>query len=300
VLTETLARLWALHHAGDVEGIVVFPLDPAGGDDLAREALALLGVALPVVAVTGALRVDALVVAPQGMGAGDLMGGTPEFRDFVRRRIGAERDEALPRRLYISRSRNRAERGSILGEARLEAHLAAEGYTIFHPQDHGLAAQAAHYASAEAIVGPDGSPFHLVAFAARTDARAAVLKRRPGREWAMLAEHLRRFGIRDAVAVGGTGGWAPGGLRRAGLSVTGEISFAAVHAALHRQGMIDGSAPWPDLTEAEREADLARLAETLGADLYEVRGPGASLAHLPRRADPERLTLHPAGTYPRA
>jgi capsular polysaccharide biosynthesis protein len=300
VLTETLSRLWAIDHLNGVDGIAAFPLDPGGGERMAREAMALLGIDLPVEAVTGAVRVGELVVAPQAMGAGDLMGGSPEFRAFVKRRIGDRRDPSLPRRLYISRSRNRAERGSILGEQRLEALLAAEGYAIFHPQDHDLAAQAAHYASAEAIVGPDGSPFHLVAYAAGPSARVAMLKRRPGREWAMLADHLRRFGLSEVIAVEGSGGWAPGGLRRAGLSVSGEISFAAVHAALRAHGFIDGAAPWSDLTPAEREADLLRLSVVLDADLYEVRGPGQSLAHLPRRADPARLGLHPLGSYPRA
>jgi hypothetical protein len=298
VLTETLARLWALDHVGGIDGILFFPLDPAGDERLAREALALLGIALPVRTVTGAVEVEELVIAPQGMGTVDLMGGSPEFRDFVRTRLAGRREPGLPRRLYISRSRNRAERGSILGEARLEANLAAEGYAIFHPQEHDLAAQAAHYASAEAIVGPDGSPWHLVAYAAGAETRAAVIKRRPGREWAMLALHLRQFGLGEVIAVEGRGGWAPGGVRRAGLSASGEVSFAALHAALRAGGFIDGAAPWPDLTAAEREAELLRLGLALEADLYEVRGPAASLAHLPRRGDPERIGLHPLGSYP--
>jgi capsular polysaccharide biosynthesis protein len=208
-------------------------------------ALSLMKISCPIRAVTASVRVGELILAPQAMGAGDLMGGSPEFRRFVRQRLGARRDPSLPRRLYISRSRNRPERGSILGEKRLEAFLADEGYAIFHPQDHDLASQAAHYASAEAIVGPDGSPFHLVAYAGAVPTRVAVLKRRPGPEWTMLADHLRRFGLKQVIAVEGRGGWSPGGVRRADLSVRGEISFAAAHAALLAGGSSGDPDPGP-------------------------------------------------------
>ena len=297
-LTETLSRLWALDHVDGVTGILFIPIRPEMIGTVAMAALSLMEIRYPLHAVTDPVQVEELIVPPQAMGAGDLMGGSPEFRTFVRKSFGLRRDPLLPRRLYISRSRNRPERGSFLGERRLESFLADEGYVIFPPQDHDLASQAVHYASAEAIVGPDGSPWHLVAYASALATRAAILKRRPGREWKMLAEHLRRFGLDRVITVEGRGGWSPGGIRRAGLTVTGEISFAAVHAALLEGGFIEGTTPWPDLTEREHADELDLLAAALDADLYQVGGPAQSLAHLPRRGDPGRLSVYPFGSYP--
>ncbi|NNK67166.1 MAG: glycosyltransferase family 61 protein [Rhodobacteraceae bacterium] len=297
ILTETLSRLWALDLVEPVDGILFFPLLPDEPCDVFQDALALLGIDLPWRKIIGNVTVDELVVPPQGMGTGDLMGGSPEFRDFVDRRIAPQVTTGLPDRLYISRSRTRAERGSFLGERRLEGLLEAEGYTVFHPQEHSLSEQVDHYAAANSIVGPDGSPFHLVAYAGRAPQQVAILKRRPGREWALLAEHLGVFGFETVSTVEGQGGWSPGGIRRAGLSVTGEISFASMHSTLLEGGFIDQEIPWTDLTDAERREDLERIGEVLDADLYEVKGPAQSLAHLPRRGAQDGYRLFPRGSY---
>ncbi len=297
-LTESLSRLWALDFVGPVDGILFFPLLPDDPGNVLKDALALLNIRLLCQYVTGDVTVDELLLPPQGMGTGDLMGGSPEFRAFVKHGMRSKPKPGLPERLYISRSCTRAERGSFLGERRLERLLEKEGYAVFHPQHHSLADQFDHYATARYIVGPDGSPFHLVAFAGNERQRAAILKRRPGREWALLADHLSVFGVGHVVTVEGQGGWSPGGIRRAGLSVTGEISFSLIHATLLQGGFINSPTPWPDLSDTERTEDLRQIAETLDADLYEVKGPGQSLSHLPRRSAEGRYNLLSLGQYP--
>ena len=66
----------------------------------------------------------------QGFGMFGMIEGAPEFRAYMRRHAGRDIAPKGARKIYISRSALPPGRGSILGEARLEAWLEAEGYEV--------------------------------------------------------------------------------------------------------------------------------------------------------------------------
>ena len=76
-----------------------------------------------------------------------------------------------PSKLYVSRSGLLGTPGQVVFEHQLEKALQAEGYSVFHPQDHDLETQVATYRAADVILGVEGSAFHLVAYAAKPPAQ---------------------------------------------------------------------------------------------------------------------------------
>jgi hypothetical protein len=88
-------------------------------------------------------------------------------------------------RLYVSRSKLR-HGGLILGEAYLEKLLAAEGWTVLHPQTARYEAQLRAYRSAEVVLFAEGSAVHGTELLARLG-RCLLLPRRNTEAWAIEA-----------------------------------------------------------------------------------------------------------------
>lgn len=108
--------------------------------------------------------VDRIHVVEQGsdFGGGPKPGYLLDLREFSERRLddlhGGE--TAYPK-VYVSRTKV-PHGGNFLGERYLEALLQAEGFTIFHPQNHPVSRQMDVYRKAELVIFPEGSACHGV------------------------------------------------------------------------------------------------------------------------------------------
>ena len=203
-LCESTARLWAVDsHNEKIDSILFLPKKKVTWAvrslPQVKKLLRSLGDLPPCIAINEPTRVERLVIAPQGFGVNDMIGGAPEFREFTDRRWRQSIQPKGPEKLYISRSEVFSKRGRLLLEERIEEYLCADGYTIFHPQHHDLQTQLEQYKAAKAIVSTDNSALHLAAFVADTDTKVAILLRRPGKIYLDFQEQLRRFAAIEPV-----------------------------------------------------------------------------------------------------
>ncbi|MCR9274386.1 MULTISPECIES: FkbM family methyltransferase [Mameliella] len=260
-VTESVTRLWALEHIDQsgFDGILFAPKNPGVTDPppaFHREFLDLMGCGLPIREARVPCVPDELIVPGQGFGLGDISRGTDRFIETIALRFARDVAPEGPSRLYISRSRLGAGRGSLLGEAQLEARLAEEGYEIFHPQAHSLAEQVARYKAAKQIVAAEGSALHFLAFVARPDQQVAMILRRRSGATRHISTHLESFSGRAPLWIETLRrAWMPEGEVRKRLAV-GEPNFAAVQAALIANGFAAPGPRWEQPDEAEMRAEL--------------------------------------------
>lgn len=272
-LLESTGRLWARSAMPKVNNIVfltkkevtspnrfIRPMRPmvqmfSGG------ANKLAGVKVPTL-------VDRLVLAPQGFGTGDMVAGCPEMRDHIHAALDQEVKPEGSEKLYISRTALYSKRGRYLGEDRIEKLLEAEGYSIFHPQEHDLETQAARYAAAKTIVSSDNSALHLAAFFAHQDSRLAIIMRRPGN---VIEDYLAQYkwfaGMEPDVidALNGRYYQFEGAKKKQLSELYSELDFPTLGRALQERGYIASDAGWTDPTEEEIEAERQDLSERLGS-----------------------------------
>lgn len=291
-LCESLSRLWALDAMGnDPPDSIIFvpkrPVAAAKADPLPgnaalmrfqRDCLALLGITIPVTLIDRPTEVEELVVPGQGFGLGAISTATPEFRAFIGARFAPDVTPEGPERLYLSRSALGGREGGALLEERLEENLARAGYEIYHPQHHGIAEQVARYRAARAVVGLDGSAFHLFAFAGqpgqagRPERRAAIILRRNSQVYRPLAAHVGAFtGQPPAILSALSADWVPEGRGRAGRYSFGQLDFPALAAGLQGAEFITDAEGWHwprwreqkaaiGAIEADKRIRLVRLA----------------------------------------
>jgi hypothetical protein len=273
-LCETTARLWAVDHAGPVDGILFLPKKRMQWPNRVVRPylpfLAALGLGDTTVRVLdGPVEVQHLVVPEQGFGVGQMAAGRPEYRAFMTDRLSRIRPEGPPR-LYISRSRLMSRRGTVLAEERLEALLAAEGYAIFHPQEHGIETQVARYRAARRIVSMDASPLHLAAMVAAPDAQVAILNRAPSRN---IDDYVRQFrwfrGIAPHTLDTIDRYWFPAGQRLVRRETIGLMDYGRAGAFLAAQGFIADAGDWRPLDASEVASAVADREAQLGLSLAE-------------------------------
>lgn len=182
---ESLARLWALDLLeGRIDGIVF--LSPHRGTgatglepgSMQAQILQMLGVDLPVLVLTEPAEFARLHVPRQGCGMGGMAAGTPAHRQFLQRRLRRLEPKRGVERVYLTRSGYKLRRGGIFGEGFLEQNLAAQGYTIYAPEQHPVQDQIATYLGARQIVAPDSSALHLFGFVASAAQDLAIVLRR--------------------------------------------------------------------------------------------------------------------------
>lgn len=284
-LIFSTARLWALDHMeSPPEGILFLersgtgasaprPTRPGTTRHL-QAVLAFLGIDLPVWTVTRNERVEELVVPAPGISTDErLFSGTPDYRQFLRRRIEAKPASGAHDSVYVSRSRLGPRKGGLLFEDRLESALAEAGYHIFHPQDHSLDAQIALYRGASRIIGVDGSAMHLVAFAADPRARVAILARR-GHYAPALAAQTAAFSGATAVALTSfTRAYAPASALGAGLAWYQALcptDFPRLGADLAAAGFLDQRPDWKNPSGTRLQRRLDRIADRLGQPMVPI------------------------------
>ncbi|MDH2327701.1 glycosyltransferase 61 family protein [Cereibacter sp. SYSU M97828] len=268
MLCEGTARLWALDRV-DVRGVVFFarPFDKARRVAKGFAPLAALLGLPPVRIVTQPSVCDALVLPEQGFGAGELLGARPEMRAFLRGRLTGVAPGGAAR-IYITRSGQPARRGAILDEPGLEALFAAAGYTVIRPEDHDLARQVAMFRAATHVVATEGSPLHLLSFAATGACRVAVIRRRDAPSFEHICGSLERFLGTPVLRLTGLSGIsAVEGSRNPNLTFL-EPARPALRDALLRHGFLPEDTPdWPDLDDAGRQTAIEDLQEAIGQPL---------------------------------
>ncbi|SDD41909.1 Protein of unknown function [Paracoccus isoporae] len=281
-LVESTARLWAIPHVRDkLDGVIFLTKKQVTWPRrFVRPLLPLLEMFGPPCANSeGAVRptrVERLVLAPQGFGTGDMIGGCPEYRQFVRAHFGRDIAPAGAEKIYISRSRLFSKRGRYLGEAALERMFAAEGYRIFHPQDLPISEQIAQYKAARVIVSSDNSALHLAGFYTGPEVRVGIILRRPGGIVADFMRQFRHFAGRAPVVIDALSGRQyqfESADRRQVSEIYAELDFPRLTAALHDHGFLQQShgAAFPG--RVEMDAEVATLSERLGQAVVPVEMP---------------------------
>ena len=206
-LLESITRLWALDHIRNRVTGILFVDRPASNfeETLADNYLPLMAALspdLPIYITTDPVRISELLVPTQGLGHRKWAAGTPEFRSFIRHRLEKAFTPEGPEKLYISRSGLRRPEKRVHQEARIENLMEQAGYTIFHPEQHGIDVQCQRYLAARQIVGADGSAFHLAAFLLQPGTRVAIFQRRRRPEiFDAISQQLKAFGEIDLTTI---------------------------------------------------------------------------------------------------
>ncbi len=263
-LVESTARLWALDNLDEpIEGVLFAPKRPRNGSEVIEfqnEFMSLMGDGkTPLVCLDAPTRVERLIVPGQGFGLGSMIEGTQNYRDAIARNFAKDIKADGPDKIYISRSQLPAGRGNLIGEAELEAHLEADGYTIFHPEKHDLTSQIATYKAARHIIAAEGSALHLLAMVAQADQQVAIVVRRPSSATEQLEKHLMAFaGIKAVTLSQLTRSWKPTGPAKSRLWM-GELDMPALQKELTETGFITASkSKWKSL---DRDDVSTRLGD---------------------------------------
>jgi len=290
-LTESISRIWALDHIDQpIEGVLFFPTYndyKEDADKLFAQLSEILDTPINYKIVDQFYRVDKLIIPPQGNGTGRLMASSPEMRSYVATHLRTDFNKKKAKKLYISRSGSFGKLGrSFLGERILEGLLEDEGYTIFHPQDHSWEDQLAHYQSATHILGPDGSPFHLVNMTGNTKLNVGVIQRRPGHDANQMVNQGAHYGLANVHYLNHLGRlWSSAGDRRAAWKLLSEIQFGPLCNELKALRFIKKKTKWQNLTDAELTATLQEHADVAQADQRPVTSVSDTLSQYPRLVD---------------
>lgn len=255
-IVESTSRLWPLPDLKDeIDGIVFIPKRPQRDDILLgfqRDFLDQLVPGIPVKLAHTVTRVDHLIVPEQGFGLGQITAGSAAFRTTMSQHFARDLLPSGSKKLYISRSSINLKRGGILGEARLESWLAAEGYEVFHPEKHDIPTQIARYKAAEVIVSCEGSALHLFGMIARPNQKVGIVLRRKSKATNLIVRHLKSFtGVSPTTFDAVQRGWTPGTNAKQHKFV-GELDMPQLQSLLLRDGFIGaGSTTWSSLSDAE-------------------------------------------------
>lgn len=275
-LCESLARLWAVDAFADpIDAIAFIPKNPITWPERSLGMVKVIadqfGDLPRLTAFAKPTRIERLIIAPQAFGVNDLMSGSPEFRAFTDRRLRQRIKPAGPEKIYISRSQLFRKRGRFLLEDYIEAKMEAEGYTIFHPQQHDLPTQLATYKGASMIVSTDNSALHLAAFVVDPSCKIAILLRRPGTIYEDFRLQLKWFAdVTPDVVDACTRFWFRAGEKVQYNEVYSLIDFKQTGQALKEARMIS-KADWVNPTAAKVDAAVEKLeadAETKFDEIF--------------------------------
>lgn len=264
-LLESTSRLWAVDHIDtQIDGVLFLPRKKLTWER--RYVVPIIpwlqyfGEEFTAVeAPTSPVHVEELIVPQQAFGAGSMMAGSEEYRDFVHRRLGKEISADGAERIYISRSKLTSRRGRYLGEGQLEEQMEAEGYRIFHPQGHSFEEQIAQYKAAKYIVSSDNSALHLAAFFTQPDARVAIIIRRQSNAVNDISLQFEKFaGLTPDVVDVMDGRVFQSGDKVMKNEIYTALDMRRLGETLLGLGFTAQTKPWPLLSEEETQAELVR------------------------------------------
>ena len=269
-LVESICRIWAFDLLRDeIDGVVYVPKFQNRPEHVAavyRPFLTALGVTAPMLNLDEPTQIERLYVPEQGFGMFDMIEGAPEFRDFVRKHAGRSITPSGPERIYISRSALPAARGSILFETQLEAALAAQGYSVFHPQKHTFEEQIAAYKAAKDIIAVDCSPLHLLALVGNSDQNVGIIARRDGDLDLCFARQIRAFTGASTHTFGAPKrNWIEAHAKRPSRTSWGEVDMRNLHSGLANAGLVaTDDSSWPNPTKADVSVEIEKISDATG------------------------------------
>jgi len=160
-LLESLAKAWYAGQHPELPIAWACPADrtDAGYTPWQASVLEVLGLTNEPVFVDHPTRFASVVVPDSGYRIKDFL--APQHAAFLAAFPARPREPE--RRVWLSRSR--VDRG-VLHAPRLEAELAAAGWSVVHPETLSLGDQLELLASAGRVAGDEGSAFHLLALLA--------------------------------------------------------------------------------------------------------------------------------------
>lgn len=269
-LVGSISPLWPLSLLDEkIDGILAFSIvaRPRSIEDRVEAdvsaMLKALGIDLPIVTVRQPTQVDKLIMAEKGIGSYSNARGSSYYHRFMRER-NALTDEDVGKsarsKLYITRSKLQAIRRGIVGETALERTFADAGYEVLSPEKIPLSAQIAKYQTAAAIVGLDGTPFHLIPSVCPTDAKIAIIARRQksGPSVDFSGQFEAAIGTPSTEIVRIVGEWRPSenAMKKPPLAV---LDLEMVYQDLVAGGFLDATSKlhFPDNDEIESTLDEA-------------------------------------------
>lgn len=260
-VVESTSRLWPLPQLlEEIDGVLFVPKRVQGKDELLKFQRELIDQIAPGIRIEIAREltvVDHLIVPEQGFGLGQITVGTEAFRKTMAQHFARDVAPKDDKKIYISRSGINMRRGGVVGEKRLDARLAAEGYTVLHPEKHSIETQLAYYKGAETVLCCEGSALHLFGMVARPDQKVGIVLRRKSAANKYLSRHLNSFTGNpptqfDAIERS----WSTSGNTRQHKWV-GELDMRRLQGLLARAGFISsGGVPWTSASSDEIQAEL--------------------------------------------
>lgn len=272
-LVETTSRLYALAKHADVDGIFFYPKMQLTHEFkpyrqylpvFQHLGLGELRARLPQTPIT----IEEIAFPPPAFGIGEMSAGRPEYRTFMRDRLGRDTPAEGAEDLYITRSGLTSRRGRIVMEDHLEKLLEAEGYRIFHPQDASFAEQIAQYKAAKRIVSLDGSALHLAAMVVKPGTEIGIINRGPSANIDDYIRQFRAFARIDPTRIEAIKGcWHPANKRFVKREVQAHMDFPTAATQLADAGFIANPQVWSDPPEADLQARLDALSKTFDSEL---------------------------------
>ncbi|MFK7876364.1 MAG: DUF563 domain-containing protein [Paracoccaceae bacterium] len=260
-LVESTSRLWAVPQLRDhIDGILFIPKRPRRGGRVLpyqQEFVQLLGCDARIKIINQPTQVDRLFVPGQGFGIGRISAGSLPFRQAMADHFASDVAPVGAEKVYVSRSNLRLSLGRILGERELERNLKAQGYSIFHPEDHDLATQIATYKAAKTILACEGSALHLIGMVAQSNQHIGIIARRNSGATSYITHHITSFSRRKPVVINQlVRSWVASS-RRSKRSWLGEHDMVQLQAALEAHGFIEPSCEnWRVLSKAKIQKAL--------------------------------------------
>lgn len=260
-LVESSSRLWALDQMKDeLDGVIFVPKRPNKGTRLYgyhKDFIHLMAPGIDIRIAAQPNRIEELVVPGQGFGIGRITRGTEAFRSAFRSSFGKHVKPEGSKKLYISRSALGLRKGGLLGEEKLEEYLRAEGYDIFHPEQHAMSEQVARYKAAEQVIGADGSALHLFSMVGRPEQKVAIISRRKSRAQQYLVENVEHFcGAAPLNIQELKREWVRviGDKTAPSRSSHGEMDLPKIGAVLEAEGFVSSAGHWENLSDAELQS----------------------------------------------
>ncbi len=172
-LLESLARLWFIKQNPSTPLLWVAAHKQTALNSFQQELLKLLDIKNPVHILTEQSEVEKLIVPEAGYMLSTIF--TPEQRDALR--VCAQVPLKRGKKVWLSRSN--LKRARILNEPALERILKAEGWLIYHPEEHSIRDQLHCVHNAEHVAGIIGSSHHLLLLMPDYQGRVSIFARGP-------------------------------------------------------------------------------------------------------------------------